>query len=217
MNSPSYNYSDLYSSNGKKSRFKQKLLDLASNTANKPLSFVIMFFMGVTEATLCPLPSDEVLISMGAFKPSRALGFSFALIMGMAFGGIVGYFIGFYAFQTVGATLVAQFGLQNEANQLLTSYKTGSIEILFTSGFTPIPYVMYTMLAGANHTIPVLTFAMAAFIGRAIRFLPVGILIHILGPKVTPFLIKHLDRIILVFTVIMFVFFLFRLLIHVAI
>ena len=176
-----------------------------------------MFFMGVTEATLCPLPSDEVLISMGAFKPNRALGFSFALIVGMAVGGIVGYFIGFYAFQSLGATLVAQFGLQNEANQLLTSYKTGSVEILLTSGFTPIPYVMYTMLAGANHTIPVLTFVIAAFFGRAIRYLPVGITIHILGPTITPFLIKRIDRVVLVFTAIMFLFFLFRLLIHVAI
>jgi membrane protein YqaA with SNARE-associated domain len=198
----------------KKERFKQKLLDFASKTSGRPISFVIMFFMGVTEAVLCPLPSDEVLISMGAFKPRRALAFSMCLILGMAVGGVGGYFIGYYAFQSVGQALVSQFGMEAEALSLLSSYRTSGVEILLTSGFTPIPYTMYTMLAGANHTIPVLTFTLAAFVGRALRFLPVGLVIHFMGPKISPFLTKHLDRIILVFTIFMFGFLLVRLFFH---
>jgi|GEM_PF-1270563 len=197
--------------------FKQQLLDFASRTANRPLSYIIMFLMGVTEAVLCPLPSDEVLISMAAFKPKRALGFSLALVLGMAVGGVLGYFIGFYLFQTIGQHIIAHIGLESQAYDLLSSYKTSGFEILITSGFTPIPYALYTMLAGVNHTIPVLTFAVAAFIGRALRFLPVGIVIHILGPKITPLLTKHLEKIVLVFTIIMFIILLFRLVWHFAI
>ena len=54
---------------------------------------------------------------------------------------------------------------------------------LVTSGYTPIPYMLYTAIAGATH-LPLPAFVLGSLAGRALKYAPISILTYFLGPRV---------------------------------
>jgi membrane protein DedA with SNARE-associated domain len=73
---------------------------------------------------------------------------------------------------------------------------------LFTAGFTPIPYKVFTIAAGVFGVgLPV--FVAASILGRAGRFLLVALLVSFFGPKVEPFIKKYLGLLTLAFVILL--------------
>ena len=54
---------------------------------------------------------------------------------------------------------------------------------LIFSGFTPVPYIVFTISAGFNGTLDLWTLAIGALIGRTLRFFPIGILLYFYGER----------------------------------
>jgi len=190
--------------------FKEKIRSLAIRTSESPLGCGLLFLIGLIEATFLPMPADEVLISLGALKPRRAVRYSLALVAGAVVGSLIGYAIGYVAYHTLGIFLIEKLGWEQAANQILNDYKQGGLDILLTSGFIPLPYALFTMLAGANQTLPVIPFVVAGAIGRAVRFLPLGVVLRLFGAKLAPYVEHHLDKIIMGFGGFMLLFFAIR-------
>ncbi|ACF12807.1 membrane protein-like protein [Chloroherpeton thalassium ATCC 35110] len=191
-------------------KLKEKIRSLAVRTSESPFGCGLLFLIGLIEATLIPMPADEVLISLGALKPRRALSYSFALIAGAVVGSLIGYAIGYMAYHTVGTFLIEKLGWEQAASQILNDYRHSGLEILLTSGFIPLPYALFTVLAGANETLPVVPFVIAGAIGRTVRFLPVGVVLRLFGAKLAPYVEHHLDKIIMIFAGFMLTFFAIR-------
>jgi membrane protein YqaA with SNARE-associated domain len=70
-------------------------------------------------------------------------------------------------------------------------YQDNLLLALVTSGYTPIPYLLYTITAGA-FAVPLLPFLAGALIGRGIKYLVIGTLTFYLGPAVRQVLDRHL-------------------------
>lgn len=178
--------------------FKARILRQATKASESPLSFAILFLIGVVEACICPMPIDEAIISLGVIKPRNALWYSLVAICGAVSGGFIGYAIGHAAYQSFGSSLINWFGWERAAGEVLTAYRNEGIKTLTTSGFIPLPYVLFTILAGANKTVPLHQFAVAATAGRVIRILPLGIIFRLWGQRLSPLISKHIDKVIFI-------------------
>ena len=79
-----------------------------------------------------------------------------------------------------------------------TAYQDYAFWAVFTAGFTPIPYKVFTIAAGVFEIgLPV--FLLASLLGRATRFFLVAGLVGWLGPSVKPFIERHLGWLSLAF------------------
>lgn len=81
-------------------------------------------------------------------------------------------------------------------------YEQWNFWAVFTAGFTPIPYKIFTLAAGVFH-INFGMFMLASVIGRGLRFFLVGWLIWKFGTPIKSFIDKYFNLIVIAFTVLL--------------
>lgn len=155
-------------------------------------SFIESFF-------LVP-PPDFLLITMNLAKPQKALFYASICTAASLFGGIIGYWIGFF-----GGRPVFNFIFKNKQKQFESVEKLyakyGSLAVFF-SAFTPIPYKIFTISSGILN-MNFLKFCISSFLGRGLRFFIVSIVLLLFGET-----IKHyIEWVILIVTILIIVFF----------
>ena len=156
--------------------------------AARPSAAWALFGISFIEASLFPISVDVPLIAFGAAAPRRAVRLGWIAAAGSFAGGFLGYVIGLALYDQVAAPLLRIYGLGESMSHLLTLYRAHGLSALVLSGFTPIPYVAFTYAAGFARTLDMPTLAIGAAAGRALRFVPVGVVLRILGPRAANFL-----------------------------
>jgi membrane protein DedA with SNARE-associated domain len=74
--------------------------------------------------------------------------------------------------------------------------------IIFTAGFTPLPYKVFTISAGAFY-ISLPMFIIASIVSRGARFFLVAYLIWCFGPQIQGFIDKYFNWLAIGFTVLL--------------
>lgn len=145
------------------------------------------------EASFFPLPPDVMLAPMVMARPERWWQLAWLTTLFSILGGILGYTIGFFAFELVGQPIIDSLGLAQHYNQAVLWFADYGIWIILLAGFTPIPYKLFTIAAGAS-MMPLLPFVGASIVGRSIRFFLVSGLIKIFGPRIEKQLLRSIDH-----------------------
>lgn len=193
----------------------RRLYDWVLSFAESRYSRTALFSLAVAEASFFPVPPDALLIAlcMGAHKR----WFSFALIcsIGSVTGGLIGYFIGYAAFDMIGKLIlsfIASLGDQNPDDLLNTAQywftekevwgqKVGGWAV-GVAGFTPIPYKVFTIAAGF-FKMNLAVFLIASAISRSLRFFAVagivGTLYEKYGRKISDFIDKYFNLLAVLF------------------
>jgi membrane protein YqaA with SNARE-associated domain len=70
------------------------------------------------------------------------------------------------------------------------------------AGFTPIPYKVFTIAAGA-FKIHFLVFVLASTISRAARFFLVAAIIRVFGARIRPWIERYFNWLVIVFTILL--------------
>ena len=84
-------------------------------------------------------------------KPKLAWRYAFLTTASSVLGGVLGYLIGFFVFDTWGYAFLQKLHYLNYYNQVIQWYSTwGSFSILI-AGFSPVPYKLFTIASGALH------------------------------------------------------------------
>ncbi|MCW5747564.1 MAG: DedA family protein [Alphaproteobacteria bacterium] len=143
------------------------------------------------ESSVFPIPPDVMLIPM--VLANRAKAFRIALVCTVAsvLGGLLGYTIGYYLFETVGAWVVRVYGLQAARDSFVAGFEHYGIWIILIKGLTPIPYKLVTIASGAAH-FDLFTFVWASILTRGARFFLIAALLWRFGEPVRAFVEKHL-------------------------
>jgi membrane protein DedA with SNARE-associated domain len=81
-------------------------------------------------------------------------------------------------------------------------YEQYDFWIIFTAGFTPIPYKIITISSGAFN-INMIMFIIASTISRGARFFLVAFLIWKFGPQIKSFIDKYFNWLAIAFTVLL--------------
>ena len=135
-----------------------------------------LFFLAFAESSFFPLPPDILLIAMGVANPDMALWFAFLCSAGSVMGGCMGFGIG----RVGGRPIVRR--LLSESKRLATErlYNKYDFWAIAVAGFTPIPYKIFTITAGAFN-IRFGKFLLASALSRPARFFLVGVLLKVWG------------------------------------
>lgn len=169
----------------------RKLYDWVLVWAEHPNAPLALFLIAFAEATFFPIPPDVLLIAMAVAAPHKALRFAIICTLGSLLGGIVGYAMGWGLWANISQYFylyVPGFSEQG-FNTMAAHFSDNTFWTIFTAGFTPIPFKIFTITAGAA-AVPVMIFIAGAAISRGLRFGILSALIMWFGPSV-----KHwIDR-----------------------
>lgn len=148
--------------------------------------------LSVAESSFFPIPPDVMLAPMVLARPERAWFLAAITTVASVAGGVIGYFIGMFAFNLV-EPLLHRFGYWDA--YLLTREwfdKWGFLVIVFIGGFSPVPYKIFTITAGAV-AMALVPFVIGSLLGRGMRFFLVAALMHWGGPRFEPYLRRYVD------------------------
>ena len=134
-----------------------------------------------------------MLAPMALANPSKALRFALLTTIASVLGGIFGYAIGYFAFDSIEQWLQASHYW--EKYQLAkTWFDDWGVWAVFIAGFSPIPYKVFTIAAGALNML-LLPFVLASIVGRGARFFLVAILLGWGGERLEGVLRTYMNRI----------------------
>jgi membrane protein YqaA with SNARE-associated domain len=180
----------------------KRLYDWVVHWAQTPYGAWALFILAFAESSFFPVPADPLLIALAIARPRAALKFALVCSIGSVLGGCVGYLIGWQFMAAIGDRIVALYGLTDKIAEIEVLYHQYDAWAVGIAGFTPIPYKVFTIAAGAFH-INFTVFVIASVVSRSARFFLVGGLIRIFGAKIQPFIEKYFNILAVVFTVLL--------------
>jgi membrane protein YqaA with SNARE-associated domain len=148
--------------------------------------------LSFAEASFFPIPPDAMLAPMALAKPRAAWGYALLAMAASVCGGMLGYAIGVFAFETV-APWLHDAGYWPGYLRAKQWFSEWGIWAIVVAGFSPIPYKLFTIAAGTV-AMPFLPFMLASAIGRGSRFFLVAGLMRWGGERMQRILHDYIDR-----------------------
>lgn len=180
----------------------RKLYDWVLSWAHKKYSSAALFVLAFSESSFFPVPPDVLQIALSVSKPKKSFYYALIASVGSVLGGILGYFIGLFLFDTIGSFIINTLGYQAQFDAVGDLYKSYAFLAILVSAFTPIPYKVFTIAAGFWQ-VGLLPLIAASAIGRSARFFIVATLIYFFGPKIKEFIDKYFNILTIIFIILL--------------
>ncbi len=171
--------------------------------------WIALFLFAFAESSFFPIPPDVLLIALCLGAASKSLFYATVCTAGSISGAIFGYVLGSFLWTTTGGepTALANFFYSNvfsiEAfNRVGELYNEHNFWVIFTAGFTPLPYKVFTVTGGVFQ-INFVMFIIASIISRGIRFFLIAGLIMRYGAPIKKFIDKYFNLLAIAFTVVL--------------
>lgn len=172
------------------------VLGLAGHRRALPALGVISFL----ESSFFPIPPDVMLLPMVLAKPANAFRIALVCTVCSVLGGLLGYAIGYYFFETIGDWIVKTYHLEAQLAAFRAGFAEDGVWYIFAKGVTPIPYKLVTIAAGAAH-FDLFTFVWASIVTRGVRFFALAALLWKYGDQIRPFIEKWLPVLLWLFLI----------------
>ncbi len=192
-------------------KFLRKLYDWVLHWAETPYGSIALFLLAFAESSIFPIPPDALLIALVLGATSKAFKFALNCTIASVLGALLGYAIGYFLWWGSGNNFssVAIFFFDNVPGfsekvfwDVKSLYDEFDFWIIFTAGFTPIPYKVITISSGA-FDINLIVFAIASVVSRGARFFLVAFLIWKFGPAIKSFIDKYFNWLAIAFTILL--------------
>ena len=190
----------------------RNLYDWVLSWANKPNGVRALGSISFAEASFFPIPPDILLIPLALGNKGKAIYFGIVCTFYSILGGVLGYSIGLWLWWNTSGELsaFANYFFENVPGLSVESfynvkllYEKYNFFIIFTAGFTPIPFKLFTISAGA-FSIEFTLFLLASIVGRGSRFMILSFLIKKFGESIKYFIDKYFNILAIVFTILLF-------------
>ncbi len=145
--------------------------------SESPYGVPALFCLAFAESSFFPIPPDVLLIGLTLGSPGQGLWYATVATIGSVLGGALGYGIGLYG----GRPIVKKFMGQERMDLVHDYFQRYEAWAILIAGFTPIPYKVFTIGAGAFY-VDFKTFMVASLISRGARFFLVAGAIQLAGP-----------------------------------
>jgi len=178
----------------------RRLYDWVLRLAGSPRAIPAMGVIAFAESSFFPIPPDVMLVPMVLANRRKAFVIAAVCTVCSVVGGLLGYAIGFYFFETIGAWVVKTYGLQSGLDKFRQGFDQYGIWIILIKGLTPIPYKLVTIASGAAH-FDLFTFVWASIVTRGVRFFAVAALLWKFGEPIRAFIEKRLTLVMWLFLI----------------
>jgi membrane protein YqaA with SNARE-associated domain len=177
--------------------------------AETPYGPMALFILAFAESVFFPIPPDILLIALALGSTRKSFRFALNCTIGSVSGAFAGYALGHFAWITPNGefTGFADFFFNNIPgfsvglfNNIKALFNEWDFWVIFTAGFTPIPYKVFTVSSGV-FDMNLMMFFVASAVSRGARFFLVAFLIWKFGPGIKHFIERYFNMLALGFTV----------------
>lgn len=180
----------------------RRLYDWVIGWADRPGGIWALFVLAFCESSFFPIPPDVLLIALAVGAPAKSFRFALVCSVGSVFGGVMGYIIGWQFMDIAGGKIISFYGLTDQVDYIATLFRKWDAWAVAIAGFTPIPYKLFTIAAGAfDMNFPVFLISSAA--SRSLRFVLVAAMIYYFGAGIRHFIEKYFNLLATTFTVLL--------------
>lgn len=165
-------------------------------------ALVILGVVAFIESSVFPIPPDVLLIPMVLAARRRAWVIASVCTAASVAGGVAGYGIGYYLFDSFGRPLLEFYGYMENFAVFQAQFNVWGAWIVAGAGLTPFPYKIITIASGVTGLNPVV-FMVASVLSRGLRFFMLAGLLWYFGPPIRRFIENHLGKLTVVFFIVL--------------
>lgn len=180
----------------------RRLYDWVLHWAETPYGIWALFLLAFAESSFFPIPPDVLLIALAISIPTRALKYAIICTVGSLVGGVVGYGIGLYGYETIGRPIVEFYNGQEIMQGIKERYDQYGFFGVLAAAVTPLPYKIFTISSGM-FKFDFSQFMLASIIGRSLRFFAVAALIWKFGAPIKGFIDRYFNLLAILFFVLL--------------
>ncbi|WP_417269875.1 YqaA family protein [Celeribacter sp.] len=180
----------------------KRLYQWTLQLAQSPNALWALAIVAFIESSVFPIPPDILMIPLIIARPREAFKIAGIATVASVAGGMLGYWIGYGAFETIGRPVLEFYGKDAYFDEFAVKYNEYGAWAVLIAGVTPFPYKVITILSGTTQlSLPV--FIAASIAARSLRFFIVAALLWKFGTPIRDFIERRLG---LVFTLLVLIF-----------
>jgi len=174
----------------------RKLYDWTLSLAARKSAEWWLAVIAFVESSVFLVPADVLYLPMALARPDRAYRYAMVATVASVLGGIAGWFLGYYAYESLAKPVLEFYGKLDEFEALRTSGGFGFILLmLVTSGVAHLPPIkVVTILSGVMH-VNIWVFILSAIVARGVRFFFLAWLLRTYGEPIRHFIEERLGMI----------------------
>ena len=170
----------------------RRLYGWTMRAAAHPRADWLLAAVSFAESSVFPIPPDVMIVPMVLARPASAWRVAAIATAASVAGGIAGYAIGFFLFETIGRAIIEFYGYGDEFLVMQEWYRSWGLWIVIALGFTPMPYKVATIASGVMAFDPLL-FVLGSAVSRGARFFLLAGLLRWFGEPIRDFLERRLE------------------------
>ncbi|NEK22137.1 DedA family protein [Sulfitobacter sp. JBTF-M27] len=180
----------------------QRLYDWTLSLAQHRHALWALAIVSFVESSFFPIPPDIIMIPMIIARPNRAFLIAGIALISSVLGGLLGYGIGAFAYETIGQPILAALGKGDAMAAFATRFNDVGFWAVLVAGITPFPYKVITIMSGWT-AMPLGTFIVTSILARGLRFFIVAALLWRFGAPIRNFIEKRLGLMFTLFVVLL--------------
>ncbi|MDP6785943.1 MAG: YqaA family protein [Rhodospirillales bacterium] len=161
-----------------------------------------LFAVAFVESSVFPIPPDVLIIPMVLASRDKAWRIAAVCTAGSVLGGLAGYGIGYFMYESVGRPLLDFYGYGTQFSAFQERYNEWGAWIVAGAGVTPFPYKVITIASGVTG-LDIVVFTVASVASRGLRFFVEAGLLWRFGAPIRVFVETHLNRLAILFFVLL--------------
>lgn len=150
-----------------------------------------MAAISFAESSVFPIPPDVMLVPMILARRDQAYSIALVCTVASVLGGVLGYAIGYFLYDSVGTFLINLYGAHDAIAEFQRWYDQWGAAVILVKGLTPIPFKIVTIASGF-FSFPFLWFVVLAAITRGARFFLIAWLLKRYGARMRDFIERRL-------------------------
>jgi membrane protein YqaA with SNARE-associated domain len=150
-----------------------------------------MAAISFAESSFFPIPPDVMLVPMVLARRSQAYLIATVCTVASVTGGMLGYAVGYFLYDSVGLYLVNLYGMHDAAAEYQRWYGEYGAWVILIKGLTPIPFKLVTIASGLAR-FDFGLFVLLAAVTRGIRFFAMAFLLKRYGAPIERFIDERL-------------------------
>ncbi|AWI83583.1 cytochrome B [Alloyangia pacifica] len=180
----------------------RRLYDWTMSLADHPKALWGLAAVSFIEASVFPIPPDVLMIPMILAAPRRAWLIALVATLASVVGGLFGYAIGHFFFDSIGRPILETLGKADSMEAFNARFNGVGFWAVLIAGITPFPFKVITIMSGWT-AMPLGVFVTTAIIARAFRFFIVAGLLRAFGAPIRDFIEKRLGLVFTVFVLLL--------------
>lgn len=180
----------------------RNLYNWTLSLAHSPYALWALAVVAFIESSVFPIPPDLMMIPMIIAIPRRAFLIAGVATVASVLGGLLGYIIGVFAFDSVGQPILEALGKAHSMEEFSTQFNDMGFWAVLIAGITPFPYKVITIMSGWT-AMPLGTFIVTSILARALRFFIIATLLWKFGEPIRAFIEKRLSLVFTAFCVVL--------------